>query len=164
MSGSDAELRKIMVVRPGWDCIRQPCGKNGCGDRLAANHGVHCDEWIYGLTDGQIAIVGLVWTDRFPATVPPHQQWRPGLRGVSVGAHLNFRLASHEDDEPQYECDWLDSRRCYQEPFGLLHANPTFQSFGPLNQPEQPPSFWDAFRRYYVERREDLARRRIWVA
>ena len=46
-----ALARRVVVARPGYDCISSPCGKNGCGKDPGSNHGIHCDEWIYVARD-----------------------------------------------------------------------------------------------------------------
>jgi hypothetical protein len=68
--GVVSKLQRVSRLQPGYDCIRKPCGKKGCGTKPGSSHGVHCDDWIYTVHDGKRALSLVVFSGHFPETVP----------------------------------------------------------------------------------------------
>lgn len=70
------------ISRPGYDCVRNPCGRGGCGSSPDRSHGIHPDDWIYVVSepDSDVALSLTVFSNRFPASVP-----RESLEELRVG-------------------------------------------------------------------------------
>jgi hypothetical protein len=160
---SERTLKRIALLVPGWDCIRHPCGRNKCGEEPGANHGIHCDEWNYGFSDGEIAITLQVFTTQYPASVPPSlRALSQGYRAVVLGAHTAFSIGTDDEEEPR-PCQYVDTGRCFGN-ISFGQADPLYQSFNPLKTFEQPEEFWRAFQGYFEQRAAQLRQQRVWPA
>lgn len=151
----DASPRRVVVVRPGYDCIRSPCGKNGCGKDPGANHGIHCDEWIYVVRDekGDCALTLLVFSGVWPESVPTSARFALKMpRGADLSLHCSFPA---EDDDESRECDWVRGGRCWvHASTGLGGMDFVNEFFVKEHGKDQKEPFWRAME----DRFEDWAR------
>ena len=103
---------------PGYDCIRHPCGKNGCGTRPCSGHEIHNEEWEYLVknTDGEMALSLYVGSGLYPEGVPEQNEPNKPCAYV-MSLHVGFPITRDqvagrlEDTEL---CDRVRSGRCYQ--------------------------------------------------
>lgn len=78
-------MKRFAKVVPGWDCIYGACSVPGCPGKMGryrgqyAGHGIHCDEWICGVLEGDRLLELVVYTDTYPATIPA-EHWAPCRR------------------------------------------------------------------------------------
>ena len=151
------ELTRFFTLTPGYDCIRQPCGKNGCGSSPGSSHGISSDKWRYAIGDGLVAVSLLVFSGNFPATVP-RSRYIDGqvARGVQVDVHTAFPTKRNilrragAAAEAGSDCEYVESRRCFGfgcdgEHSTVSFAETFFASHGHGAHDEQPESFWQAF-------------------
>jgi hypothetical protein len=77
-------MRREAIVRKGYDCITNPCGKNGCGTNPGNSHGQHCDDWIYAVCEGDAALSLTVFSGAYPrgTSRPPE--------GADLSMHTAF--------------------------------------------------------------------------
>src|SRR5271170_3484345 len=102
-----------VIVRPGYDCIRSPCGKNGCGKDPGASHGIHCDEWIYVVSSDSddCALSLLVFSGVWPESVPTSARFAMKMpRGADLSLHCSFPT---DDGDESRACDWVRGGRCW---------------------------------------------------
>lgn len=142
MTDSTSTIRRASVIVPGYDCVTSPCGKSGCGSIPKYTHGAHGDEWIYSVSDGEVALVLMVYS----GVTPRRRVACP--EGRSLRSHLTFpteieRLRTgppYCDDE---RCEFLCGRPCI---LGEPRYNAARSFFQKRGAPEyvQPESFWEA--------------------
>lgn len=124
------KLERFVRMFPGYDCVRRPCGKNGCGSRPGDNHGVHSDTYIYVVRPVErptTAMTLSVFSDRFPASVPretlePLLAVRPGLPSLGIpdrsiypmGADLSLHTTFYVSVRWRYPqaCQWVVGGTC----------------------------------------------------
>lgn len=157
-------LRRISGVTPGYDCIRNPCGRNGC---VAPDgvHGIHSDEWNYVVTDGEFALSATIFSGTYPETVPLHHIL--GLGQPKCAGLFKHSLHYHEERHIQYgptarECEWIGdgSQPCFgSSAFGLLWSDEWFKKYG-VPHFEQTESFWVELEVLWAEARAATARLR----
>lgn len=135
-------MKRISEKRPGYDCVRYPCGKNGCGTRPGASHGVHCEDWVYAVSDGRLALSLRVFGGVFPASVPP----APALdarypTGAGLFLHVGYRFPGHDADD---ECEYVAGGRCFTRERCSYTASGDFLAlhFRKAAGFEQPEPFW----------------------
>ncbi len=138
--------------RDGYDCIRNPCGKNGCGTNPGANHGIHCDEWRYTVIDGDVAVSLLAYSNVFPPSVPASVSFRDGKPYCAdLSIHTAFPLERGEVRDPSQasKCEYVTGGRCFNSSSGTAA-----EVFAPLleKQLEQPEAFWRALEDELVRR------------
>ncbi len=157
-------LRRITSVTPGYDCARHPCGKGNCGKTSGGNHGIHCDEWWYALTDGQIALSFTVWSGIFPPSVPSDVSIRLSFgrdkvaQGVNIASHIGFPIDRESVRIPLSPgvsaCEYLDpGLNCHDGHGSVLKAEAFFNKYG-TDSYEQPESFWQALEVEWRQRAE----------
>lgn len=106
-------MRRTFFRVPGFDCVRNPCGKRGCGTAPGAGHGIHSDEWVYVVSDGRTALALTVFSGVFPETVPAGT--RAEMRRYQpTGADLTLHVGFPVRDGAEHECDLVAGGRCYQ--------------------------------------------------
>lgn len=92
------ELQRIVRVRPAYDCIVQPCGRNGCGERPGASHGRHNAEIHFILRSERAEIVLSVGTGWDLPETPRNMRSSHALRDLPRGMGVDFHSA-----DPQYD-------------------------------------------------------------
>lgn len=155
-------ITRIHELVPGFDCIAKPCGRGGCGERPGASHGIHCDEWIYGINDGQVAVALRVFSGIYPKSVAQNRTRLDGTC-VQVDGHTAFRIEGQGPSD-DLECCWLAAGRCYPQRFSLSGADDIYRSFQPLEQFEQPAEFWARLESWWQDQAAAWQRLRVWVA
>ncbi len=147
-------VERITYSSPGHDCDSNPCGKNGCGTKPGASHGIGSETWYFGVADREagLALSFRVFTTKYPETVPHHRRTdKPS--GAAVALHATFPL--REDDirsgvTPQ-DCEMLG--KCYVGDVGYLVGDerlmPHFiEAYGIDGQSER---FWDVLTSLFLE-------------
>lgn len=117
-------LKRTFFKRPGYDCIRNPCGKNGCGTNPGSGHGVHCEEWVFVVSDGQRALCLEVWSGIYPDSVPAssvHDMSRYPV-GAYLCAHLSFPSERDQVLDAPRECEYVDGGRCWPITYSISSA------------------------------------------
>lgn len=103
---------------PGYDCIRHPCGKRGCGTHPGSSHGLHNEEWVYVVKDGDVALALTVGSRVYPESVPEREEWaREGPQGNDLTLHVGFpvdrdEIAGRGDNKAK--CELVAGGLCYQ--------------------------------------------------
>lgn len=138
--------KRIQIKRPGYDCVANPCGINGCGEVEDAGHGRHGDEWIYGVSDGEVAVTLVVFTHHFPSGP------RPGLAldEVTPASHqIHASFATNEEQilAEKEKCEFVEGG-CYSAA-RYTYAEGCWKSFGGRATFEQVESFWVEFERHF---------------
>lgn len=161
-------IQRQTLRRPGYDCVRSPCGRNGCGKRPGAGHGIHCEDWVYAVTDGAFALSLTVFSGVYPASVPAdtvalmrrHQPCGADL-SLHVGGPLGVEIWGEANGQ---ECGWVDGKRCYQGCHYYTTASGAdeffhdyFRSAAGFDQPEE---FWRALEAKLREWSDDVKTRR----
>ncbi len=138
-------LTRSSQLVAGYDCIRHPCGKRGCGTQPGASHGICGDRWIYAVTDGRAALTLEVDSGDYPASVPASSVTRSQPEGSSLTIHSPFRLHDNEPDE----CSRIPAGKCYSDSWFSAarkmfadHGSPTY---------EQPEALWLALEAWFIE-------------
>lgn len=146
-------MKRTSKKRPGFDCIRHPCGRNGCGTRPGASHGVHSEEWIYAVSDGDVGIVLLIFSGVFPSTVPPSPEI-DRLMPMAAGMQFHVGFPTDDESEPQ-ECEYVAGGTCYQGPgryLSYLGSDEFMRAhFDEGAGFDQPESFWLALESQLAE-------------
>lgn len=122
-------MKRTMKIRPGYDC-RVECKHEPPGD-----HGICGDEWTYGVSDGERAVVLSVLSTDYPASVD--REALPGILGRPLPATLVFHVADPEGGP----CDVLEGGRCRAD-VTYLGAGTFWRAHGDDRQSEQPEAFW----------------------
>jgi hypothetical protein len=142
-------LQRISSKTPGYDCIRNPCGKYGCGTNPGSSHGVHNEEWLYVVKDGDVAMSLLVGSRVYPETVPQREEWRrEGPRGNDLTLHVGFPVDRDEiAGTGTDKCEFVSGGTCY--PGGrwstAIGADRFVKRFFVVDAGfEQPETFWRA--------------------
>lgn len=138
-------LRHALITTPGYDCRAGRCTHKAKG-----GHGVHNEEWIYVVSNGEAAINLIVSSGIYPATVKHIEIQAP--EGVCLGLHVPWAVI--EDDirsgsagEP---CAFID-RPCFSD-IGFLRAEAVFNKyFSRSHDKNQPESFWIGLEREFKE-------------
>lgn len=147
-------MKRMTKRVPGWDCIRHPCGKNGCGERPGASHGIHCEDWLYVVSDGDVALSLTVFSNVYPDSVPEDDRLPKAPWGADLSLHVGFPLPTFTagDDD---ECPWLDGGRCYQGGHysSALQGGEFWEEHAGRDHGfTQPESFWMALEERLVGR------------
>lgn len=158
-----AASRRI-AVRPGWDCERSPCGKNGCGTEAGAGHGIHCDEWVYVIGEGDLVLTAVVMSGVFPEGTPPlpEEARRMFPMGCDVGLHVGFETRGGSDMR-EASCEWVGGRPCSYLDYGGLAMGHDLvrRRFNRAIGKDQTDRWWSELERLYVEWSTDAYRRRV---
>lgn len=144
--GAPHGVRRVSLVQPGYDCVRHPCGRNGCGTSPGANHGIHGDEWHYAVVGDAAALSLSVFSHVFPPSVPREPPFRdlPPL-GVTLTLHTRFPVEETDvRTGSTAPCTWLG--RCYSDEGSGLEAEAFFREHG-ASAYAQPEPFWLALER-----------------
>lgn len=141
-----------VIVRPGYDCIRNPCGKNGCGKNPGASHGIHCDEWVYVVRGDGCALSLLVFSGVWPETVPATALGRMAFpRGADISLHCPFP-PGWDEDEKSRECEWVRGGRCWlHESSSMLGMDFVENFFIKEHGKDQQEPFWRAMENRFAE-------------
>lgn len=151
-------MRRQTVVVPGYDCIRTPCGKRGCGTHVGANHGIHNEEWIFAVCDGDAALTIVVGSGKYPETVPGAIHGRDKPTATDLALHTAFPVLGEEIREPGdgHACEFVEGGRCWDGGRSSFSwAEEFFKTYGAATQ-EQPESFWVALEGECRKRRADI--------
>ena len=150
-------MKRQSYKRPGWDCIRNPCGKNGCGTNPGSSHGIHGDDWVYVVSDGPFALSLTVFSHQFPATVPPETVRRLADAGP-FGADLSLHVGLPVEDGRARDCEYVEGGKCYQgHRWSSVSAADEFwlDSARPGDSFDQSEGFWRALEQRFEEWRAD---------
>lgn len=150
-------LVRSSTRRPGYDCIREPCGQGSCGTSPGGNHGIHNEEWVYAVSNGVTALTVKVNTGIYPATVPRDRLFtqigRTGPEAVCLAVHSSRRISSDDAKSSGHECEYVDSKRCFGDHTTWFSgANEEYLEMCPGAKFEQPEGFWLALERAWVLR------------
>jgi len=156
-----ASPRREVIVRPGYDCIRNPCGKNGCGKSPGAGHGIHCDEWVYLVRgdEGDCTLSLLVFSGVWPVTVPTAALGTIAFpRGADISLHCSFPTG--DDDDAGRECEWVRGGRCWLYGSTSLGAMDFMKEFFVMEHgKDQREPFWRAMEDRFTESAGPVRRR-----
>lgn len=143
-------MRRFSHLRPGYDCIRTPCGVNGCGTNPGACHGIHGDEWIYVVSDGVVALSLTVYSSDFPATVPKDDR---GPMGADLTVHATFptRIEDVREQSTGESCEYVTAGRCFTAGSWCTRAAAFFTRSGAVYGFTQPEAFWLALEAEWAE-------------
>lgn len=148
--GAAPPTRQV-IVRAGYDCIRAPCGKNGCGKVPGAGHGIHCEEWLYVIRDVDCALSLLVFSGVWPVTVPTAPL--SGMtfpRGADISLHCPFPPDDGNGDGESRECELVRGGRCWVHNSSSLGAMKFMeQYFVAAHGKDQKESFWRAMEDWF---------------
>ena len=141
---------------PGHDCVRHPCGKNGCG--TSSSHGIHNEEWEYLIKDaeGEVALSLYVGSGLYPESVPKQDEPNKPCAYV-ISLHVGFPITRDQVAgrlENTTSCDHVRSGRCCQgtEWHGYRFASDFSEKhFVHHAGFEQPESFWKALEAQFTE-------------
>lgn len=160
-----SSIRRITDVRPGYDCVANPCGKRGCGTRPGSSHGRHGDEWIYVVTDGESAMTLTVFSKLLNGQPFPDDSdyWRDFKgSGADLRLHSSFPYGDDEDvDAKGSKCEYLDKGQCFDNGGSALAASNLFKEHG-ASTLEQSEAFWLAFEAKWKEWRADARPARLY--
>lgn len=146
-------MKRSIETVPGWDCIRAPCGRNGCGVHPGSNHGIHNDEWVYIVSEGDFALVLSVYSRIYPATVPEdvvqRAKERDGLIASDLTMHVGFRYDREQvmSDYRGRACAYVAGGRCYggsSEFTSVSQADALARAHHDRVNREQGEAFWQA--------------------
>lgn len=161
-------MKRTFERVPGYDCIANPCGKDGCGTRPGASHGRHCEEWIYVVQDGDVALSLTVFSGAYPNgdTTEP--------TGTDMTLHVGFpidrdQIAGRPDAiENIHDCRFVSGGKCYQGGFfsGSLVASEFVKAqFDKSAAPDaQSDGFWIALENRCADWQKDARGRRADTA
>lgn len=139
-------LKRFSSKRPGHDCIRHPCGRNGCGTNPGSGHGIADETWQYAVSDGVVALSLTVGSGSYPESVPP--RCLPDEIKVPTGRWLHVHAAFPTDREDVArgklgsECEYVDSGRCFDAHMSALDADNLYRVCGGKSF-EQSEGFWE---------------------
>lgn|SRR5208283_1233716 len=118
-----AMLKRTFFTRPGYDCVRHPCGERGCGTNPGANHGFHSDEWVWAVSDGQRALVFMVYSGVYPESVPKRlSRSQEYPKGISLSSHFSFPPDRESVLIKPELCDYVDGGKCWLESYSCAAA------------------------------------------
>lgn len=137
-------MRRFSRKTPGHDCIRNPCGRRGCGTRPGASHGVSSEQWHYAVSAGSVALSLRVSSNVYPASVPRDSLEPRVPEGVYLCIHHAFPVSEEQLLGQPEECEYLDGGVCYGDEGSSIQAHDFFEQHGGP-QFSQPESFWEAF-------------------
>lgn len=135
-------MKRLFNRVPGYDCIRKPCGVNGCGTHRGSCHGIHNEVWRYVVIDGDIALALMVGSGVYPETVPEEHRHDPDKpSGDYLFLHIGFPTKREQllpGAAAPEECEYVG--KCYAGEAGsaarFVEAHFVGKTF------EQPESFW----------------------
>lgn len=133
-------MKRQTQVIPGYDCIRNPCGKRGCGTRGGSSHGICSDRWIYSVSDGDFAVSLTLSSGRYPDSVPQDSRHNEA-EGMDLTTHVGFPYAREHALFAGNECTYVASHRCFDDESSVGGAVEILKNFG-ANSLEQPEAFW----------------------
>ena len=160
MTDETRAVKRFSRKLPGHDCIRNPCGRGGCGTHPGSNHGIASETWIYAVSDGTVALSLRISSGVYPASVPTQLGCYQAPAGISMDEHHAFPISKEQLLAEPEECEYLDGGACYgglgsglaAEAFCQKHVVATF---------EQPPSFWERLTEELRERAAALQAERV---
>lgn len=146
---------------PGWDCIRKPCGKSGCGEHMNANHGAHNDMWEFAVIDGDVAIHLVVDSGVYPETVPLGNRGRQQPEANYLWTHHSFPILRGDVlSDGNSTCAYL--KPCFGGDGSSEAARRLFEKhFVTAAGFDQPGSFWEALEHECAEAGKLLRARRV---
>jgi hypothetical protein len=116
---------------PGYNC------KVECPHEPKGDHGRHCDNWYYVVSEGKWVVVLTVFSGIYPDSVDTSRMDPEQL--VPTGAYLTFHWAA-ADGEP---CELVPGGLCKSDGT-CLGATKFFEEYGDKTQFTQPETFWKA--------------------
>lgn len=145
-------LECVTTSIPGYDCSVE------CRHEPKGNHGIHGEEWIYYVKDGDCATSLVVYTRIYPPTVTGIPYEPP------EGAHLALHCAFDTEPEmlrtryrPEVECSLVTGGYCQQFADSSTAARDFFERFGDPAHLAQPLTFWEELKAWH---RKQAARAR----
>ena len=126
--------------RPGFRC---PQDHPQCvGKHPGQQHGRHDDEWLYTVSDGEVALTLTVYSNEYRGEPYPGNEERK-IRGADLSAHVGWPTeaeAIRNGFEGQ-KCEYLTGGRCWSDFSSGLQAGEFFDNCGEPTF-EQPERFW----------------------
>lgn len=130
--------RRASYIVPGWDCRVE------CKHEHKGNHGIHNEEWIYAVSDGEYAVSLRVGSGIYPSSVMHCESQPP--RGWDLELHSPWT-----DDEEAirrgdggHACAFIEANRCYVMASSIHAGETLFAAHGAASF-DQPETFWEAF-------------------
>lgn len=159
-AGIEPGVRRGTQVRDGFDCIKAPCGKRGCGERPGSSHGRHGDEWVYSVTDGEFALTLVVFTNllrgvEFDGCSAELRNYFP--KGAGMYSHSRSPTSEEQIREgfTGEKCEFLDGGVCFSGWSTALGGDEFFKAHG-RNALDQSSEFWRMFEEKWREARASL--------
>lgn len=147
-------IRKT-ITRPGYDCVRHPCGKHGCGTHPGSNHGIHCDDWVFVVSEGDLALTLTVFSGIFPASVPiVARRAITYPMGADITLHVGFPSTAEEMlGKESRECEHVSTGRCFGMRFSTSLGARDFveEWFDKWKGTDQSEMFWLAMERRFAD-------------
>jgi len=105
--------------------------------------GIHCAEWWYTVSDGECALVLVVFSNRYDHR---ERDEKPAW-GTDLTLHVPWPtdLASIRSASAGAKCEYVEGGRCWTPYSGCLVADELFKAQG-VDALEQPDAFWGALR------------------
>lgn len=160
-------IKRISRKKEAFDCVRHPCGKNGCGTNPGKSHGIHCEEWIYAVVGPDVAVELLVFSGVWAPSVPSSiaDRMRDGERypwGVQLTTHARFPLdVSSLKSIASQECHLLGSCR-YSETTSISYSSQLVEDvFDKAAGFEQPEPFWAELEKYLAKETDRVETERV---
>lgn len=153
-------MKRFTSTKLGHDCVRYPCGKNGCGKVPGNDHGIADDTWYYVVGDGEVALSLSVRSGKFPESVPREFAVQYGrAKGSFFCLHATFPVDKEDLRlDKSRACDYLD--HCYDAGTWSTEAGAFFEAHGKQSF-EQPESFWVALEAKFAERAAEAREARV---
>ncbi len=139
-----ANLTRTSRLTPGYDCIRHPCGKRGCGTNPGSSHGICSDQWCFVVSDGHSALTLEVSSGKYPDSVPATVKREP--EGATLTIHSPVPL--HEGNSAD-ECERIPGGKCYSDGWFGAARDMFLESGAPTF--EQPEKLWLALEAWFAE-------------
>jgi hypothetical protein len=149
-------MKRIFRETEGYDCINNPCHKNGCGTKIGAGHGRACGRWLYAVAETDIALVLTVRSGIFPPSARLHVEPHEPPEGTDLSTHAAWPVEREnvQNGTRGEECCFLADGRCFIVQTTALGAMEFFKEHGRL-QREQSDGFWLALEdRFVLEAKE----------
>lgn len=131
-------MKRVSRKEPGYDCVRHPCGKYGCGTSPGSSHGIACETWHYAVVDERTALTLQVMSGVFPDSVPDDVGMLEYPMPTYIHLHASFPAAN---DPVEQECEFLG--QCRIAAWGIGSAAELWDQAADKDRGfEQPESFW----------------------
>ena len=142
-------MTRTSTKRPGFRC---PQDHPKCvGKRPGSQHGWSDDDWLYTVSDGEVALTLRVFSNEYRNEPYPGSAERK-IRGASLDAHVGWPTEAEaiRTGFEGRECEYLTGGRCWSGFSSSLQADEFFVAQG-APRFEQPERFWTALEARLIE-------------